>query len=254
MKMNLRLALAIALLCGSHAVGGTVTFVGKTSDVTDFQAAGFGKAGYWFPQFAALSPVTGAALDDNDRNAFPSWIDVSTQALFDDAFDDQATSSGGFDTWNNFKLPSGESGRSGSLVDPGSANNSNNTIDDMILRGDVPSSFLFSVVVDNTNGAHNPARRINARGEDGTDGSNFPVEVDLDTRGEVFNGVADIYTFRYDGFVPEDRIKLRLHSGVAGVPAGFAGLMFDAAPVPEPSGAVAILVVACCLGLVKRKR
>lgn len=236
-----RLCAGIAglLLTATAADAGSVTFIGKSQDVTDFQAAGLGSDGYWFAQFGAASPTTGAALSDNDRSAFPSWINIGTPELFNESFDGAATSSGGFTAWNSFTLPNGEAGLSGSLVDPGSANNSNNSIDDLLLGVGAPSSFLFSVVIDNTNGAHDPTRRLRARLDPRTSGGTSG-DVQLNLTSADFNGTADIYTFRYDGWAAGDAIRLQLNSGQTGRPAGFAGLLFDV--VPEPSSATLSLI------------
>jgi hypothetical protein len=130
---------------------------------------------------------------------------------------------GGQPTWNPFKLPSGE-WTSAAIVDP-APREFNNTINRIQLNG-VPNSFYFHVVTDNTNFEHNPTNRLRARGNSGgidTEANTFPQTAQL-----AFDGIADIYTFRYDGFAGGDYIKRQLNGNPA--PAGgasFGGLLFD---------------------------
>jgi hypothetical protein len=66
------------------------------------------------------------------------------------------------------------------------------------------------------------------------------------------NGNTDIYTFRYDGYVAGDFIKIQLNSGVDGEAPGFGGLMFDV--VPEPSSfALSLLGFASVAGFGRRR-
>ncbi|MEX2393354.1 MAG: hypothetical protein WD826_02625 [Actinomycetota bacterium] len=135
-------------------------------------------------------------------------------------------------------LPRGDDGLSGAIVDPFTANNTNNTINRIQLTDGVPATFYFHVLTDNTAREHDPANRLRARGKQ----AGVDVPLDVFPRGEVdgvdidpqsspvgaelaFNGMPDIYTFRYDGFVPNDFIKLQLNGGSAG--ASFGGVLFD---------------------------
>jgi len=246
---------ALAALVGVAQAAGaaTLTFVGKTTDVTDFQAAGFGTAGYWFPQFGAASPVTDADYDNNDRNALPAWLGVTfPQNRFDDgkSFDEVSFTRGGEPAWNTFTLPDGEIGLSGSVVDPTTDNNSNNTIKGIEILANAPPSFLFSIVVDNTNGEHDPAGRLRVRDFIGGN-------IDLTPPGPPgsFNGIADVYTFRFDGYaalsgdpaVPFNGFRVQFNSGVDGIDGGFAGLMFDAIPEPGAGLLAALGVLAASL-------
>jgi len=67
------LVLGLSTLAGlsssqtAHAGTHSVTFDGITVDQTDFQSLGFGQAGHYFAQFAAGSPVTEKAPQDNMR-------------------------------------------------------------------------------------------------------------------------------------------------------------------------------------------
>lgn len=120
-------------------------------------------------------------------------------------------SEGGDATWNSFKLPNGEIGLSGSVVDPQTVNNSNNTINKIVLTpgvaGDLlPQSFLLHVVVDNTNHEHDPLNRIRPRSE----GPTTPdTGVTLTPAAAAFKGIADVYTFRYTNWETNDFIKLQ---------------------------------------------
>jgi hypothetical protein len=260
-KQFARLALAFSTLAcfigvqtaqaGTHSITHTQT----TLDQTDFQALGFGQAGYYFAQFATSSPVTERAPQDNMRFALPSWasmqfdITQSNRTFSGDAgyfsgdagdpLDEVAPfgnplvfgvySKGGQPAWDTFTLPNGELGLSGSLVDEHTQTNSNNSVNRIQLGTGTPSSFLLRIVVDNTNQEHDPAGRLRARGDTDNVGS---VDVDVNLTGLTFNGTTDVYTFRYDNFVAGDFIKIQLNSGVVSESAGFAGIMFDMALEP----------------------
>jgi hypothetical protein len=224
------LTLSIAQATAAPAI----TFIGKTSDVTNFGDSGLniGNAGYWFAQFNAQAPITNAAVDNNDRNALPSWILPDfIPASPTNSFSATAFSRGGESSWNTLTLPNNETGLSGSLVDPSATNNSNNSINHLLLGPGVPSSFLLHIVVDNAAGQVLDANRIRARAQ------NPAGTVDLSNQQSPgaagFNGTADVYTWRYDDWSAGDWIKMQLNSGTAGIPGGFAGIMFD--KVPEPA-------------------
>jgi hypothetical protein len=257
MRLNLTGFLgAAALLFAALAAptsAQTITFVGKTSDVTNFSPSGtnMGQAGYWFAQFNAQVPITNAAVNNNDRNALPSWIlpDFNT-ASPTYSFGSSTFSRGGESSWNTLTLPNGETGLSGSLVDPQATNNSNNSLNHLVLGAGTPSSFLMHVVVDNANGQVLDANRIRARAQ------NPSGTVDLAQQqspgAAAFNGTADVYTWKYSGWSPADWLKIQLNSGAAAVPGGFAGLMFDV--VPEPASAGLFALGAIGLGALSRTR
>lgn len=134
---------------------GTITYVGVIRDQTDFKRLKIGKAGYWFPQFGAKSPVADRPTGENARDALPAWIVPLNHvtSILDPAFktrtfsqDGPARSMGGMQKWNQFALPNGETGRSGAIVDPFARKNSNNTINRIQLRDRVPTTFFFHVV------------------------------------------------------------------------------------------------------------
>jgi hypothetical protein len=243
----------------------TISFVGVQFDQTDYRSTGLniGKAGFWFPQFDAPTPVSGRPTDENDRNSLPSWAPINFTTNF---FDPTRTfsldnggvkSEGGDPTWNTLKLPDGTLGLSGSVVDPQTVNNSNNTINKIVLTpgvaGDpLPQTFLLHIVVDNTNHEHDPVNRLRARGE----GPAQPdVSVTLNPGPAAFNGIADVYTFRYSGWEADDFIKLQLNGAAApSTGAGFAGLMFDVVPEPSSAGLALLGVIAACFRPLYRRR
>jgi hypothetical protein len=221
----------------------TVTYVGVIYDQTDFDSLNIGNAGYWFPQFDAPAPVEGRPTDENVREALPSWAGPLNHAtsIFDPNYstrtfsqDGPARSKGGQPTWNTFTLPDGEVGLSGAIVDPYTIDNSNNTINRIQLNAGVPATFYFHVVTDNTNFEHDPTNRLRARGNAGgvnIDPSTYPQTADLS-----FNGIADVYTFRYDGFAAGDYIKLQLNGDPAPAEgASFGGFLFDETFEPTPT-------------------
>lgn len=225
----------------------SITFVGVTNDQTDFDALGIGTSGYWFPQFAAPAPAAGRPTGENDRDALPSWAGPLNHFSFADcdlilepdeclekfltrtfSQDGPTTSSGGEETWNTFTLPSGEVGLSGAIVDPATIGNSNNTINRIQLGDGVPASFYFHIVTDNTNRQHDPTNRLRPRGNVGETDLDIEADVLLETSDLIFNGVADVYTFRFDGFAPGDYIKLQLNGDPAPAEgASIGGFLFD---------------------------
>ena len=241
----MRAAGLLAALSLSPALpAASITYVGVITDRTNYQAAPrLGTLGFWFPQFNAPKPCTDRPTSENERNALPSWAGplVHLDSVFDRRFfertfsqDGPCRSQGGFATYNLFTLPDGERGRSGIILDPHAAGNTSNTVNRIKLGPGTPPSFLLRVVVDNTGGSHNAIGRIRARGRTGK------IDIEPDTvpvpGPSGFNGIADIYTFRFDGFTSGDFIKLQFigqpGSAKAGSSGGasFGGLLFD--PVP----------------------
>ena len=108
----------------------------------------------------------------------------------------------------------------------------------LLLGSDVPQEFLLHLVVDNTavTNLHRDAGRVEARGAfpARSNGTNVNNQVNPGVGG--FNGIADVYTWRYNGWLPGEILKLRFNSGVIGERGGFAGVMFDVT-IPEPSSA-----------------
>ena len=75
--MALTAAIAAGLLGASQAAAlGTISYVGKTSDITDLSTLPYGSAGYWFAQFIdyfALSFNTSTAFGPADVSAIRHW-------------------------------------------------------------------------------------------------------------------------------------------------------------------------------------
>jgi hypothetical protein len=114
--------------------------------------------------------VTGATTGDNVRDALPDWVAAfnHTEDPADpgctepDALDRGCTptynfrtfsqdgparSAGGVPGWATLRLPGGECGTAGAIVDPqtfvtGEPNNSNNTINRIQLQDGVPDVFF----------------------------------------------------------------------------------------------------------------
>jgi hypothetical protein len=255
-------------LATTHAITHTQTDL----DATDFQALGYGREGYYFPQFDGVSPATERPTFENMAFDPPSWasfqFDVTqpdrTFSLdaglfsgdFNDPLDEAAPfgnplvagvyTKGGQPAWDWFTLPDGAQGLSGAAVDEAADDNSNNSVNRIQLGVGTPSSFLLRIVVDNTNGEHDAAGRLRARGD--TDNAE-PVDVDADLSGLTFDGSTDVYSFRYDNFVVGDFIKIQLNSGVPGEAPSIGGIMFDV--VPEPSATLLGLVSLGSLAIVR---
>ncbi len=230
--LSLSIAIGVAQPVRSAA---TITYVGVIYDQMDFARLNIGNSGFWFPQFDSANPVSMRPTGENPRDSLPSWAgplnhatsildpDFSTRTFSQDG---PARSKGGQPTWNTFTLPDGEVGLSGAIVDPYARANSNNTINRIQLRSGVPDTFYFHVVTDNTNFEHDPTNRLRARGNAG--GMDIEANFFPQTAHLIFNGIADVYTFRYDGFASGDYIKLQLNGDAAPkLGASFAGVLFD---------------------------
>lgn len=246
----------------------TITYVGVAYDAADLERLNVGGAGYWFPQWDAPEPVAGRPTGERELDALPPWAAPLNHFSFGDlqegwlggepdpvgcdpadllagciptfffrsfSQDGPARSAGGHADWATLTLPDGTTGLSGAVVDPHTAGNSNNTVNRIQLTGDVPGTFYFHVVVDTTDRAHDPVDRLQARGNIGPqDTDETQVDTDVFPNGcdLTFNGTADVYTFRYDGFTAGDYLKLRLAGGEGG--ASFGGLLFDDHFDPAP--------------------
>jgi hypothetical protein len=233
--------------------GRSITYVGVTLDKPHLDKLGIGTSGFWFAQFDAATPVSGRPTGENAVDALPAWagplnhvaaitdVGCDIESLSHGCLpgynfrtfsqDGPARSAGGFPSWDKLTLPDGRRGRSGAIVDPFTDGNTNNTVNRIQLGRGVPSSFLFHVVTDNTGLQHDPTNRIHARGSVGPLDANLQVDADRFPRAAdlAFNGVPDVYTFRFDGFMPGDYIKVQLQ-GTAGSGGGsLAGFAFDEA-------------------------
>lgn len=236
---NLTVVLAVSI--APLVQGASITYVGVIYDRTDLARLNIGKAGYWFPQFDASSPVAGRPTGENARDALPAWAGPLNHAvsILDPNYstrtfsqDGPARSKGGQPTWDTLKLPNSEVGLSGAIVDPRTQGNSNNTINRIQLNAGVPSTFYFHVLTDNTAREHDPTNRLRARGNAG--GADIEANTYPQTAQLAFNGIADIYTFRYDGFAGGDFIKLQLNGDPApALGASFGGFLFDTTFEPD---------------------
>jgi hypothetical protein len=234
-------AAALALSWAQAGGAASITYMGVILDHPDLARLNIGRAGYWFPQFNAASPVAGRPTGENARDALPSWAGPLNHAtsILDPNYstrtfsqDGPARSTGGQPAWAALKLPSSEIGLSGAIVDPHTASNSNNTINRIQLNAGVPSTFYFHIVTDNTAFEHDPTNRLRARGNAGgidIEANTYPQTAQLH-----FNGIPDVYTFRYDGFAGGDFIKLQLNGAPPPAPgASFGGFLFDVAFEPN---------------------
>ena len=216
----------------------TITFLGKSSNVNDFEDLGWGSVAYYFPQFDGEDHAGKEKTDDNMRFYRPGWIDFefdfwdSDRTFSIDAgivswspFIVGVYSRGGENHWDNsWVLPTGETGRSGCIIDEAAAGNSNNTVNRIHLGGATPDSFILRIVTDNTANTYDPAGLIMARGADDSDPE---IDVRCSATGLSFDGNTDVYSFRYDNWEDDDFIKIRLNSGDGDMNPGFGGLMFD---------------------------
>jgi hypothetical protein len=240
----------VVIAVASATKAQSITFIGSTNS-SDYSDTGLdlGNQGFWFANFGATVPVTGAAIDSNDRNSLPSWVtlDPAPGATFATT----ATTSGGHTPWAFLTLPDGENGLSGAVVDSNTAGNSNNTIAALELGPGTPNKFYFHVVTDNTNNQHNPTARLRARAEMPSvfdiSGPNVPAGLAAN-----MNGSPDVYTWLYEGVTNGSIIKLQLNSGNGFVAGSIAGIMFD--NIPEPSSAMLLMLGAVGFCKMRRRR
>jgi hypothetical protein len=233
-------ALTVALSFVQVGDAASITYMGVIYDRPDLAQLNVGNAGYWFPQLDAGSPVEGRPTGENPRDALPSWAGPLNHAIIGDpnfatrtfSQDGPARSKGGQPTWSTLKLPNGEIGLSGAIVDPHTIGNSNNTINRIQLNAGVPSTFYFHILTDNTDQQHDPTNRLRARGDDS--GANIDPTTFPAPGSAGFNGIPDVYTFRYDGFAGGDFIKLQLNGAAAPAQgASFGGFLFDVTFEPD---------------------
>lgn len=272
-----------------HKGARTITYVGTLRDRSDLAVLGFGRTGHWFAHFGVTGAAWGQPTAANARDALPGWVAAfnHTEHPGDPGCTEQGALARGctptynFRTfsqdgparsatdpaWARLRLPGGECGTAGAIVDPHTYSaeqeypdptglvsprsgppvpTTNNTMNRIQLQDGVPSSFFVGVVTDTTAGAYDPGRLeirasvglIDQREEvsdNQVEPSSAPGAADL-----AANGIADIHVFRVENFVTGDYLKLRLRGATA--PASFAGLLFDT--VFEPSE-VAPPAVAC---------
>ncbi len=163
LKLGLSLLAGLAIVQAAQAGTQAIAFVGQTTDQTDFDALGFGQVGYYFPQFAASSPVTERPTDENMRFSVPSWLGFQFDiAQSDRTFSADAGcfsgnvplcntgpndpivfgvySQGGEPAWNSFRLPGGETGELGFCRHEFTGNNSNNSVNRIQIGAGVACS------------------------------------------------------------------------------------------------------------------
>jgi len=225
----------------------SITYLGKTSDITNF--TGMGDIGYYFPAFDAGN--NRRRTDSKMKFSMPGWLDWEFNIFNSDrTFSPDA----GIVSWSPFIVgvyatqengsdfvttPGGHFGRAGQAVDEAAAGNSNNTINKIHLGASTPSSFIMRVVLDTANGQNETRGELMARGASELDGS-VDIRRSVPLSDLTFNNIPDVYSFRYDGFLNDDFIKMRLNSGSSSEDAAFSAIMFDTVgsgptSIPEPA-------------------
>lgn len=251
-------ALCVALALGLSAIAQaqqSITFLGKQTS-SDYSDSGLdlGNEGFWFANFDAATANSGSAIDFNEANSLPSWVQLDPTA--GETFGNLVTTSGG-QGWATLTLPDGTTGESGAALDSETQNNSNNTIKHLFLGPGSPGQFIFHVVTDNTT-TNNPAGRLRPRAQhDWTNPNTNAVEEIWSVNGpnltgQTFDGSPDVYSFLYKNIGDGSYIKLQLNSGVDFTSASIAGIMFDL--VPEPSSALLLLLGAIGCPILRRRR
>ena len=231
------------------------------SGITDF--SGLGSDGSWFFNFDQ-SANTGSAPEFGEVDDLPSWItvdktsaDPTVRTLADGA--QLNTSSGGQAGWSSITLPTaagGATGVSGAVVAPGTiGGDSANVFEDMYITGlgaGQKVSFTMSIVVDNTNGEHDPDKRMKVRAK--KDGGATEVNLRLNSL-QSMDGSPDVYSFIFDGWVNTDELRLQLRNNDDLKTASIAGIMFDdVSIIPEPTSAMLLLLGGMGLALAGRRR
>lgn len=223
----------------------SITFIGVEMDIIDF--SGFGNEGYWMPGFACSSYQSGQRTDHNEHNTLHSWTgplkhierwELKEYVNRSFSMDGPCSVTCGDINFSTITLPDSTTGLSGIVIDPAAAENSNNSINRITLNTGTPSSFIFSILVDNANVHHSAINKIAARGEHLLE----PIEPDTSPSPGAagFNGVPDLYRFRFDGFVPGDYIKVKFNGEDDGSlinknqneGSSFGGIFFDLPGMP----------------------
>lgn len=223
----------------------TIEYVGKRT-TTDF--TGLGQHLQYWPLFGRTSPQTARRTDDEDCiELTPDFADFKHHYLLEGrTFSNDALGEpigtktrGGYATWPMFTLPDGRVGRSGTFYDESNVDNKNNTINQIRINVPTLTEFCLNLVTDNTNHEHDPDVVLEARSD----------TVDLSLEGHpdlTFDGLPDMYTFRYRGMKEDDVFKVRFEcssaSGCRG--AGLGGVMVSDistcadAPMPDAGAAM----------------
>jgi hypothetical protein len=256
------LALACSLTTGvARAVPTNIAF-STTPNTTNYGPSGLniGSSGFWFANFGAIVPVTGAPVDQNDANSLPSWINVDFNPVnptysFALNSPSSATSTGGITTYNILTLPDSTTGLSGQLVDNTNAfgTQSNNIIRAWRFGPNAPPAAFVHVILDNapvSEGTVVQRLRLTHSNAGGT----INPQATFDNLAAGANGTADVYTFRLEGIEPNGffAVQLRTNGNTAGTAdTALAGIAFDA--IPEPSTYGLLGVIAAFVGLSWRK-
>ena len=127
--------------------------------------------------------------------------------------------------WAFIKFKGGE-GNSGSVVDPAAKGGVNNTVNHIRIAASAPAEFCMSILTDNTAGAHDIHDKLAARIGWYQDENLDVGSAEVPSGDLVFNGVLDLYTFKFANMTGDHFIKVRLNGGPNTEP-GFGGLMFD---------------------------
>ena len=215
----------------------SITFLSVQYDILNL--TGYGTGGYWLPGFACEKEQFKQSTDYHEYNKLQSWtgplkhierwqIREYRNRTF--SMDGPCSVTCGMNSYNTITLPDGTTGVSGIILDPAAADNSNNSVNRISLNAGTPESFILSIMVDNdSNRQHLPINSIIARGEHDNESiePNYIPPIYADN----FNGMADLYQFRYDGFKDGDYIKIKFNGMKGSVDEGggasFSGLLFD---------------------------
>jgi hypothetical protein len=284
-------AFAVATVCVSrpHPVQAQNSVVWEASqslvDTTNFTGLA---PYYWFANFNNSTPVTGAAMNQNEARNLPSWLHFETNPAFigkDDgginndatirtgfSFTESppngATSIGGQAGYNMLTLPDGTSGRSGNAVDSLSTTGNTSSMAALRILPGAPNAFRIWMVSDNGSGDnfHSQIRmRVNLRDTNGPplfdgdldqqEGEALPTGMRIGQIPQGINGTADAWAFRVSGANANDILTLRPTSagGIPGSLPGFAGFMIQEIPEPSSGLLLAIGVIGAAVKIRRRR-
>jgi len=136
------------LLVAHHCHAASITFLGVDKDVVDFQAAGRGQEGFWVPGFDCSAYAFEQPTNFSENDRLQPWAgplkhiersDLRDYVNRTFSMDGPCSTICGDPSYSVVTLPDGTTGASGIIVDPAADENSNNSVNRVILNEGSPN-------------------------------------------------------------------------------------------------------------------